>query len=118
VQSVILKADRTTAQTRRPHKMWLCGRRPWVVRLCWGTLGGDHTQCRPPDRIYYFVFLNVFLVFVGYASTSVLGHFGPKTDLHVHFGLRLLRSSVTSVFRTEVTEPDLSLAKSDRSSCR
>ena len=36
--------------------------------------------------------------------TSVLGHFGPRTDLHVHFGLRSLRSS------------DRSLAKSDRSS--
>jgi len=24
--------------------------------------------------------------------TSVLGHFGPRTDLHVHFGLRSLRS--------------------------
>ena len=48
--------------------------------------------------------------------TSVLGHFGPRTDLHVHFGPRSLRSSVTSVLRTEMTEPDRSLAKSDRSS--
>ena len=48
--------------------------------------------------------------------TSVLSHFGPKTDLHVHFGRQPLRSSVTSVLGTEVTEPDRSLAKSDRSS--
>jgi len=48
--------------------------------------------------------------------TSVLGHFGPRTDLHVHFGRQPLRSSVTSVLGTEVTAPDRSLAKSDRSS--
>ena len=48
--------------------------------------------------------------------TSVLGHFGPRTDLHLDFGPRSLRFSVTSVLKTEVTEPDRSLAKSDRSS--
>jgi len=70
---VILKADRMTAQTRRPHKIRLCSRRPWVVRSCWGTLDRDHTQCRPPNRIYYFVFLNVFLGFVVFCAVDVRG---------------------------------------------
>ena len=46
-------------------------------------------------------------------STSVLGQFSPSTDLHIQFGPWSFRSSVTSLLRTEVTQPDQSLHKSD-----
>ena len=38
-------------------------------------------------------------------STSVLGHFGPRTEVHIYFGPQSLQSSVIQVFfwRTEVT---------------
>ena len=35
--------------------------------------------------------------------TSVPGHFGPETDLYIHFGPWSYRSSDTSVLRTELT---------------
>ena len=38
-----------------------------------------------------------------HAATSVLGHFGPETELYIQFGLWSIRSLVISVLRTEVT---------------
>jgi len=46
---------------------------------------------------------------------SVLSHFGPRTDVHIHFGPQSVWSSVISVLKTEAAQPIRSFAKSLRS---
>jgi len=40
------------------------------------------------------------VMIMGYAATSVLGHFGPETDLYIHFSRWSFQSPVTYVLRT------------------
>jgi len=116
--------------TKSPISQFVCQ----IDRICLG-LPGETTRGpifvatattfalgAESNRLYRLVFIYVYVPIALHAlhplrslDTSVLSHFGPRTDLHIHFGPQSVRSSVISVLRTEVAQPVRSFAQSRRS---